>query len=1506
MICWIVLILCNSCTDDTFYKDNSSHYIYIDVDLRTPLSQTRALSESDEYLIKDLTVLLFDEDQELITTSSDLAITVTEPGDIRKIKIALDRATYQNSTVSFVMLANLADNLDANSLDLSAGRTKNQIFGDLRCLVDGAWAVEAGKVRSFPMYGTIDAPLDGYDVYKTVYMLRAVSRIQFFVNNGSGLSDGSSNELFNINSIHVYGSRKGGYIAPLVPFTNEMLAVTLPSSPEDFDQRTRSESIVYDVAESEKHAFLRTIYIPESNHLNSIDEPVIMVVGGFYNGSGNETFYRVDFEEGGNAYDALRNYTYDFNIKAVTAPGKPTPEEALDSDTTLDIEIKAWSETKIADTDLSIYELKVSKSVFVLPSDHITEYSDVSTTYYTGEWTIDNPNHWFTVNKNSAGDGIEIHVGLNGTNALRAGTFTITTGKLVKNVYVSQLPEKTANCYISSEPGLQGLKATVMGNGEYGTTINGTNIASYLGNPNYNSDGSINKDAIKSARLIWQSRPGLVTSVGGDVANGETLLNEYDILPYTVGDPLPGELGGNAVIGIYDEDDNVLWSWHIWVVWGWEPEDNLLHFLTTGVRSGYYFMDKNLGALNNEVSDANAYGLLYQWGRKDPMRGAANFGSDNVYPTYGFTGAAVDYLADNSTNWHAVSTSFSDILRSVRLPMSYSTTWGGGAHSSSEALWGNPLGGSTVPESAKNDPSKVYYEGQKSIYDPCPPGYKVPSINGFYFGTSDDHATCANSHPTNGKAGIGDNGYCDIISNGYYIYYFGRYKGYEKYHTWMPMAPYYNGTTTLTSTDGKEDYAFTWLNAGKSGSDAYPVGWHPVNNHIHKYASFTTDKKFGGTVRCVKETDPDLVSFTAPEKIVLQNPAGSDFMFEILTNMNWYIERNNLEYDWFTAVKGDDNKSITVTAKTANESIYDRIGYVTIVFSNGEKAIVQIIQNPVPKNISGNISLTYVQGNENSTTFTAPFARMAFEIVPGSYPIWFTPTITQTGTTVRISAISTSVNYFNTRQDKVTLKLKGEDYTWNIPVEQAGFNIKLNPASTDVELGYANGSSKTITFTLPNNATSCVISGEGHDWMTPVLTKNGANYTLTITAKSTNYIQGRHSHVTITIGDGTANGYDLVFEVGQLAYNVDGGKIALGFANASTNTHVFTLPAESSSYALVPGAYPDWLDQPTFSRNKAVLTITAKAKSTCYGASRTGYIKVLIDGVYEVEIEVTQAPYTNTGGKITLAYANGSSNTYLFDLPAASSSYQIKGGYPDWLKPPTFSLKNKTLTVTAESNSICYAAPRTGIITVIIDNVYEVDIEVTQNAYTVASGQITLAGTNNVSANYQFAFPSSGTNREVINYPSWINEPILTYNNPNLRVTATSNSICYDTSRTGIITVRIDEVYDAKIEVIQNSIIAKKSIELANKSGEKDNFTIPNSIPSGINWAITVDDEISSFIKVNKLPTGTTNGSNVTPEIITTEKNGTGVARSGYVYVTFTDSSNTVLGVTAILVTQKK
>lgn len=1374
--CLLLTIVFASCKDEYFNQDTSSPYFYIELDLNTPTSYTRSLSDTDEYLINDVTLLLFDTEDKLITTSSNLSLTITEPGDVRKVRLTLDKETYQNTTVNFVFLANIDDNINLAQIDLSIGRPRIDILKDLQYEIENVWPVIDYK-RPFPMYGIVDTYLQGDNLNKVVYMLRALARVQVYVNNGSGLKETENSiqkDLFTISSVHVYSSRKGGYMAPLVNFTNEMLRVELPSSPEDFEQREMIEPLIYQATELQKYAFTQTIYIPESNHLtpSDIDNPVVLVIGGFYDGSSTPTYYRADFIENDIAYDVIRNHTYDFNIKAVSGPGAPTPEDALDNSTNLNLEVKVWSETKVADTDLSVYELQVSKSVFPVRADATIEYSDVSTTYYTGVWTIENDVDWYKVTKNSAGDGIVIDIAVNGTNKLRNGTFTITAGKLVKKIYVSQLPEKTANCYISSEPGLHGLKATVMGNGAYGATINGTNIASLINNPNYNADGSINREAIKSSRIIWQSRPGLVTSVGEDILEDGNVLTDYDILPYTIGEPLGNELGGNAVIGIYDAEGNVLWSWHIWVVWGWDSDNNLLHFLTTGVRSGFYFMDKNLGALNNEVADANAYGLLYQWGRKDPMRGAARYGSDAVYPTYGFTEERIDYSADNSAEWHQTNTSFTDILNSLRLPMSYSSKWGSGNQSNSAALWGNPTG----TTSTSKDPSRVYHEGQKSIYDPCPPGYKVPSINGFYFGTSDSHADCANSQPDNGKAGMGEAGYCDIIANGYYIYYFGRYGGYEKYHTWMPMAPYYNGTPELTSTDGKEDYAFTWLNVGTSGTNAYPVSWHPVNNHIHQYGSHNVEKNKGGTVRCVKETDPDLVHYTVPEKIVLQNPAGSSFMFEVLTNLDWYIEKNNLEYDWFTAVKTSDN-SITVTANSANESIYDREGYVTIVFSNGSKAQVRIIQNPVVISLpSAQISLAYQVNSSGSMSFDTPFDSMEFKIKEGSYPIWFTPTLTQVGKRITITAVANSNNYFTSRPDKVTLQLKGEPYEMNVPVVQAAYNINLSPTG-DVLLKAPAGTITNVTFTLPNNALPCNIKTDSYpDWLNPVLVKNGANYTLRLSSLDTNYETVRHGHITIVIDEGEG-AYEFTLEIDQEAYTAAANKISLDRTNASTGTRTITLPSASTNYAVKEGLYPEWLT-PQLSNNGTTLTIRATANSTNYETIRSGVITIVLDSIYEIDVEVEQAAYTVTAGNISLDGRANQSGNVKFKMPLQTTTYTLKPGISyDWLNIK-LSNDKEDLQLTATTTSINYGEARTAVITVLLDGVYEVDVLVAQ-AGIITTTSLSFNNNNNRTAT--LTIPNrvpSGTEWRIINEPIFtslsLSSGITTGAAVNITVTTTS------------------------------------------------------------------------------------------------------------------------------------
>lgn len=74
-----------------------------------------------------------------------------------------------------------------------------------------------------------------------------------------------------------------------------------------------------------------------------------------------------------------------------------------------------------------------------------------------------------------------------------------------------------------------------------------------------------------------------------------------------------GEGKGNALIGAFDANGNVLWSWHLWMT------DKPAH---QTMSNGTVFMDRNLGATSASPNEpALTYGLKYQWGRKDPFYG---------------------------------------------------------------------------------------------------------------------------------------------------------------------------------------------------------------------------------------------------------------------------------------------------------------------------------------------------------------------------------------------------------------------------------------------------------------------------------------------------------------------------------------------------------------------------------------------------------------------------------------------------------------------------------------------------------------------------------------------------------------------------------------------------------------------------------------------------------------------------------------------------------------------
>lgn len=249
----------------------------------------------------------------------------------------------------------------------------------------------------------------------------------------------------------------------------------------------------------------------------------------------------------------------------------------------------------------------------------------------------------------------------------------------------------TANCYIArSLKSAYSFDATTMGNGRATTGI----VPSAL--------------AGTHAQVLWET---------GDVRGAvvkDALYADGRIHIQT------GSTYGDAVVGLFDDDGTCLWSWHIWVV-DYAPEATAQTYA-----SGAVFMDRNLGALSADPYDNAVKGLHYQWGRKDPFPWTS-MPLDHT-PQY----IACSYLTGYE---HAVySPKYKDdpeAASTVAWSIAHPTTYmgaavipaGSGVHlydpwcyPPNPNLWGNASDGTSVsPRNAK------------SIYDPCPPGWKVPA-----------------------------------------------------------------------------------------------------------------------------------------------------------------------------------------------------------------------------------------------------------------------------------------------------------------------------------------------------------------------------------------------------------------------------------------------------------------------------------------------------------------------------------------------------------------------------------------------------------------------------------------------------------------------------------------------------------------------------------------------------------------------------------------------------------
>ena len=233
----------------------------------------------------------------------------------------------------------------------------------------------------------------------------------------------------------------------------------------------------------------------------------------------------------------------------------------------------------------------------------------------------------------------------------------------------------TSNCYLVNETVACSFKFFAGAKGNAGLSASGSNSIKPV-----------------SADLLWATAGTTVPpATDGIVANVQ--LHDGYVHFDTRG------VRGNAVIAARDASGNILWSWHIWVVPGMDISAVSSANVRGPLMDGHYWIDRNLGALANTEDDLTSAGLLYQWGRKDP------FTSTNDY-----TSSAAEYTDEQRVTgeeW-SLSTAATTVAESILHPTVFyaANNW---LKTNDNSLWGE----------------------EKTIYDPCPVGYKVVPYTDF-------------------------------------------------------------------------------------------------------------------------------------------------------------------------------------------------------------------------------------------------------------------------------------------------------------------------------------------------------------------------------------------------------------------------------------------------------------------------------------------------------------------------------------------------------------------------------------------------------------------------------------------------------------------------------------------------------------------------------------------------------------------------------------------------------
>jgi hypothetical protein len=320
------------------------------------------------------------------------------------------------------------------------------------------------------------------------------------------------------------------------------------------------------------------------------------------------------------------------------------------------------------------------------------------------------------------------------------------------------------------------------------------------------------------ATVLWQQEEGstltgltATNTTDGPIVNGAlTIDRKLQEGKTIITVPLSGKRG-NAVIALRSvlSGTPVVWSFHIWV-----SEINDVACNTSSMGS-YYLLDRNIGATSIDGT-LDSFGVNYQWGRKDPFprilvaQSGTSVEGDALKTAGRTSSVTLNYSIQNPDT----RVTYTSATGAKWLPTSVNGLWGyAEVHgSSSDALKVK----STV----------------KTVYDPCPVGYKVPALG---------YLSTIGSLNDKSKA-VSGKGY--DMSTGTSTIFF-------------PYSGYVRVSKTTKSNDYQSYRGYLWTVNNRSDSQGAYIFWYNADGiQANKNSTGANIYTYCGDalpVRCIKE-----------------------------------------------------------------------------------------------------------------------------------------------------------------------------------------------------------------------------------------------------------------------------------------------------------------------------------------------------------------------------------------------------------------------------------------------------------------------------------------------------------------------------------------------------------------------------------------------------------------------------------------------------------------------------